>query len=51
MTEDQALSILDQAASRAQLTRQEHVAIQEAVTVLAKAIAPKQEAEPVEDAA
>ena len=51
MTEEQALSILDQAASRAPLTRQEHVAIQEAVTVLAKAITPKQEAEPVEDAA
>jgi len=37
-TPEQALSILDQAASRATLTRQEHVAVQQAVQILAQAL-------------
>ena len=36
MQAQQALAILDQAASRAPLSRQEHVAVQEAAGVLAE---------------
>ena len=45
MTPEQALSILDQAAARASLQRQEHVAVQQAVAVLAEAIKPVEQAE------
>jgi hypothetical protein len=38
MTPEQALSILDQAAARAPMSRQEHVAVQQAVVALAEAI-------------
>ena len=38
MTPDQALKILDQAASMAQATRMDHIRIQEAIDVLKKLI-------------
>lgn len=41
MKAQEALQILDQAASRAQLSRADHVAVQQAVQVLAEAIGGK----------
>ena len=41
MTTDQALSILDQAASRAALTRADHEAVIEALKILAEATKKK----------
>ena len=43
MTQQEALRVLDNAASRAALSRADHVAVQQAVQVLAEAIAPKEE--------
>lgn len=40
MTPDQALQILDRASSMAALPRQDHVAVQQALDVIAKAIVP-----------
>ena len=45
MTTDEALAIVDQAASAAPLNRQTHIAVQEAVATLRVALA-----EPVDDA-
>lgn len=41
MTPQEALQILDNAASRAALSRADHVAVQQAVQVIAEAITPK----------
>lgn len=46
MTLDQALQILDRASAMAALPRQDHVAVQQALAVLAEAIAPKPPARP-----
>ena len=43
MTPQEALQILDNAASRAALSRADHVAVQQAVQVLAEAVLPKEE--------
>ncbi|KKN15874.1 hypothetical protein LCGC14_0981670 [marine sediment metagenome] len=43
MTTDEALQILDQAASAAPLNRQTHIAVQEAVTTLRVALTAKNE--------
>jgi len=40
MTPDQALQILDRASALAALPRQDHVAVQQALAVLAAAIKP-----------
>lgn len=45
MTPEQALQILDNAAARAQLTRQDHVAVQQAVAVLRRMIEQKLESD------
>ncbi|MAT45373.1 MAG: hypothetical protein CL609_23840 [Anaerolineaceae bacterium] len=49
MTPQEALSILDQAASRAQLSRADHVAVQQAVQVLAEVIHPQGASRPKEE--
>ena len=41
MTPDQALQILDRASALAAMPRQDHVAVHQALAVLAAAIAPK----------
>lgn len=46
MTPEQALQILDRASSMAALPRQDHVAVQKALDVIAKAIAPTKPAPP-----
>ena len=43
MTAQEELQILDNAASRAALSRADHVAVQQAVQVLAEVIQPKEE--------
>jgi hypothetical protein len=43
MTTDEALQIVDQAASVAPLNRQAHIAVQEAVATLRVALTPKEE--------
>lgn len=43
MTPQEALQILDQAASAAQLDRRSHVAVQEAVTTLREALLAMQQ--------
>ena len=43
MTTDEALSILDQAASAAPLNRQTHIAVQEAIATLRVALAKDEE--------
>lgn len=43
MDTNQALQILDQAASTAPMDRKSHVMVQQAVEVLRKALEPKQE--------
>ena len=47
MTTDEALSILDQAASAAPLNRQTHIAVQEAVATLRVALTKEPEEEVV----
>ncbi len=42
MTPEEALQLLNDAASMAQLNRQAHVQVQQAVIVLTEAIAPKE---------
>ncbi len=53
MTPQEALQILDQAASAAQLDRRSHVAVQEAVVTLREALATLQQdgAKPAEEIA
>lgn len=41
MTPDQALQILDRASALAAMPRQDHVAVQQALSVLAAALAPR----------
>ncbi len=43
MTPEEALQLLNDAASMAQLNRQAHVQVQQAVIILTEAIAPKEE--------
>jgi len=44
MTPEQALQILDQAAARAPLTRQEHAAVVRAIGVLAQMLQAREQA-------
>lgn len=43
MTPEQAIQILDQAASQSPMDRKSHVMVQQAIEVLKKAIQPKEE--------
>lgn len=43
MTPEEALRIVDQAAGKAILSRQDHIVVQQAVQVLAEAIKAKEE--------
>lgn len=43
MTPEQALNLLDRVCSKIPASREDHVNIQQAVTILAEAIKPKEE--------
>ena len=47
MTIEQAIQILDQAASQAPMDRKSHVMVQEALTIIKRALEPKEKKEEV----
>ena len=47
--EQEALKILDSVCAQVNLTRQQHVEVQQAVTILAQAINPKPDSVPMTD--
>jgi len=50
MTPQQALELLDNVIARMPLTREDHVRVQQAVQVLAKAIGDKTNKQPIKEA-